>query len=186
MLRLGLPNVSIAVVQNGRLAEVRAFGAAGTNSRYEIGSVTKQFSAACILLLQQDRKLRLDDRLAKYLPNIHASGLVTLRELLDQTSGYPDYYATLSDPVLFDETTIAHIVVTYGEADIATRARLDHLRRMLDSFGAPVVFLNAQRQRRGAVTISTAYIVMRGKRAYSLTVGDTPAGKITDILLEPR
>jgi len=113
-VRLGLPSVSFAVVQNGKLAHVRAYGDATVNTRYEIGSISKQFTAACILMLQQKGRLRLDDPLAKFLPNLPHARDVTIRQLLDQTSGYPDYYATLSDPALFKDTTLTHIVDEYA------------------------------------------------------------------------
>lgn len=59
---------------------------------YEIGSVTKQFTAASILLLQEQGKLSLDDELTKYLPDYPMQGnRVTIRRLLDHTSGIKGY-----------------------------------------------------------------------------------------------
>ena len=81
---------------------------------------------------------------------------------------------------------IASNMVTPGEAAIATAPRLGRLRRTLERFGEPVAFESAQRERRGRVLVSSAYIVLRGKRALSLTVGDEPSGKIADVLIEPR
>ena len=96
----GAPSVSIAVVQGGKIAYEKAYGRARLDPatdakpdmRYSIGSVSKQFLAGAILLLVQDGKLSLDDRVSKYLPNLTQAGDVTIRELLSHTSGYQDYY----------------------------------------------------------------------------------------------
>lgn len=58
---------------------------------YPIGSISKQFTAACILLLQEQGKLRLDDPVAKWFPNFTRAHDVTIRNLLTHTSGYSDY-----------------------------------------------------------------------------------------------
>ena len=92
------PSASIAVVLGGRVVLVKAYGnarlappvEARPNLRYGIGSISKQFTAAAILLLAQDGKLSLDDRVAKFLPDLPASQEVTIRELLSHTAGYRD------------------------------------------------------------------------------------------------
>ncbi len=62
------------------------------NSKFRIGSLTKQFTAALVLLLQQEGKLRLDDQLCKYLPEVPFSWRsITIENLLDHTSGIPDF-----------------------------------------------------------------------------------------------
>jgi CubicO group peptidase (beta-lactamase class C family) len=59
---------------------------------YEIGSITKQFTASSILLLQEQGKLSIDDDLTKYLPNYPMQGhRITLRRLMDHTSGIKGY-----------------------------------------------------------------------------------------------
>ena len=96
----GAPSVSVAILQDGKLAYVRAYGnarlgpstPASPAMRYSIGSVSKQFLAGAILLLVQDGKLSLDDYVARYLPSLTRSGDITIRELLSHTSGYQDYY----------------------------------------------------------------------------------------------
>jgi CubicO group peptidase (beta-lactamase class C family) len=93
------PSVSIAVVRNGALVYAKAFGkanvaadrAADTSTRYAVGSISKQFTAASILLLQEQGKLSLDDTVSKYFPDLTRSGEVTIRQLLSHTSGYEDY-----------------------------------------------------------------------------------------------
>jgi len=96
----GAPSVSIAVVESGKIALAKAYGKARLDPaadarpdmRYSIGSVSKQILAGTVLLLVQDGKLSLDDRVSKYLPDLTRAGEVTIRELLTHTSGYRDYY----------------------------------------------------------------------------------------------
>jgi len=96
----GAPSVSIAVVQSGKIAFEKAYGKARLDPpvdarpeiRYCIGSVSKQFLAGSVLLLVQDGKLSLDDKVSRYLPDLTRAGEVTIRQLLTHTSGYQDYY----------------------------------------------------------------------------------------------
>jgi D-alanyl-D-alanine carboxypeptidase len=96
----GSPSVSIAVVESGTIAFAKAYGKARLepavdarpDMRYSIGSVSKQLLAGSVLLLVEDGKLSLDDRVSKYLPDLTRAGEVTIRELLTHTSGYQDYY----------------------------------------------------------------------------------------------
>ncbi len=95
----GAPSVSVAVVENGQVAYAKAFGkadigenrAAIASTRYAIGSVSKQFTAAALLLLAERGKVSLNDKVGKYLPDLTQAREVTLRELLSHTSGYEDY-----------------------------------------------------------------------------------------------
>ena len=96
----GTPSASIAVVKDGKLAYVKAYGTARlepatparAEMRYCIGSVSKQFLAGAILLLVEDGKLSLDDKVSRYLPNLTRASEITIRQLLSHTSGYQDYY----------------------------------------------------------------------------------------------
>jgi D-alanyl-D-alanine carboxypeptidase len=95
----GVPSVSIAVVEHGSLVYAKAFGkasldpsrAADAQTSYAVGSISKQFTAAAILLLAQEGKLSLDDKVSKYFPDLTRANEVTIRELLSHTSGYEDY-----------------------------------------------------------------------------------------------
>ena len=60
--------------------------------RYGIGSISKQFTAACVLLLQQEGKLSLDDPVSKYIPGLTRGNEVTIRQMLSHTSGYQDFW----------------------------------------------------------------------------------------------
>ena len=96
----GVPSISIAVVDdNGKTVYTRAFGeaslsperAANEKTRYAIGSISKQFTVAAILLLTEERKLSLDDTVSKYFPQYTRANEITIRQLLSHTSGYEDY-----------------------------------------------------------------------------------------------
>jgi len=97
--KAGAPSVSVAVVQDGKLAYAKAFGmadlqpkrAATVDTRYAVGSITKQFTAAALLMLQEQGKLSIDDRVAQYFPNLTRANEITIRQLLSHTSGYEDY-----------------------------------------------------------------------------------------------
>lgn len=94
-----VPSASVGIVQNGRIVYVAAFGharlspalPASPDLRYAIGSISKQFTAAAVLLLAEEGKLTLDDPVAKYFPELTRSNEVTIRNLLSHTSGYQDY-----------------------------------------------------------------------------------------------
>jgi len=95
----GAPSVSVAVVAGGKLVYARAFGEADmaahrpatVATRYAVGSISKQFTAAALLLLEEQAKLSLDERVSRYFPALTRSGEVTIRQLLSHTSGYEDY-----------------------------------------------------------------------------------------------
>lgn len=62
------------------------------DTRFRVGSLTKMFTAAAVLALEEEKKLAVDDRVRKHLPELPASwDKVTLRHLLNQSSGIPDY-----------------------------------------------------------------------------------------------
>lgn len=95
-----IPGVSIVIRQGGKVVKSQGYGFANLEHRvpatadtiYQSGSVGKQFTAAGILLLAEDGKLSLDDRLAKHFPDAPASWhTITVRQLLAHTSGIKDY-----------------------------------------------------------------------------------------------
>jgi D-alanyl-D-alanine carboxypeptidase len=95
----GVPAVSIAVVEDNKITYVRAFGyadvagqrRANADTRFAIGSVSKQFTAFALLTLQEEGKLSLDDKVSKYFPELTRSSEVSIRQLLSHTAGYEDY-----------------------------------------------------------------------------------------------
>ena len=95
----GVPSASVAIVQDGKIAYVQAYGNARLDPnapatptmRYSIGSISKQFTAAAILMLAEEGKLSLDDPVSKYVPGLTRGNEITIRQLLSHTSGYQDY-----------------------------------------------------------------------------------------------
>ncbi len=101
----GEPGCTAGVIKDGRLTHAHAFGLADvarakpldTHSAFNLASVSKQFTAFAILLLQQDGKLKLDDPVVRYLPELAPSAEgVTLRHLLNHTGGLRDYIAIIA------------------------------------------------------------------------------------------
>jgi CubicO group peptidase (beta-lactamase class C family) len=119
----GIPSASVALVQHGDIVYLHAYGKARlepplpatTEMQYSIGSVSKQFTAALILMLVEDRKMTLDDPVGKYLPHLTRANEVTVRELLSMTAGYQDFWpedyvmTTMMVP-----TTAQHILDVWG------------------------------------------------------------------------
>lgn len=95
-----VPGASVMVLQDGHpllsraygLAELRDKVKASPATNYRLASMTKQFTAAAILLLVQDGKLSLDDKIKDFLPTLPAAAdTVTIRELLTHRGGLIDY-----------------------------------------------------------------------------------------------
>ena len=91
---------AVLVMEDGNVLLDRGYGTANLDwslpdapdVKFRIGSVTKQFTAALVLLLQQDGKLGLSDPISKFLPDApQAWAKVTVSELLHHTSGIPDF-----------------------------------------------------------------------------------------------
>lgn len=100
LAKSGVPSASVAVVRDGRIVYAKAYGDARLDPktpatpamRYSIGSISKEFTAAAILLLQQEGKLSLDDKVAKFFPDLTDADHITLRQILSHTAGYQDYW----------------------------------------------------------------------------------------------
>jgi D-alanyl-D-alanine carboxypeptidase len=100
LTKTGVPSASVAIVKDNQVVYLQAYGdarleprtPARPEMRYSIGSISKQFTATAILLLQEQGKLSLDDKVAKFIPNLTRAREVTIRQLLSHTSGYQDYW----------------------------------------------------------------------------------------------
>lgn len=94
------PSASIGIVKDKQIVYTKAYGsarlapktAAREDMRYKIGSNSKQIVASAMLLLAEQGKVSLDDRVARYLPGLTSAGEITVRQLLSHTAGYEDYY----------------------------------------------------------------------------------------------
>ena len=91
--------LSIAVVRHGQLVLAKGFGYADLSERvpvsadtvFRLASITKEFTAAALLHLQEEGELSLDDRMGDFLPNYPAAvRRITIRDLLSHTSGLSD------------------------------------------------------------------------------------------------
>ena len=113
----GVPSASIAVIRDDHVVLIRAYGqahldpdvAANPAMRYAIGSVSKEFLAATIMLLAEQGKLTLEDPVAKYFPALTEASQVRIRDLLTHTSGYRDFWpqdyvpAAMLQPITLDK-----------------------------------------------------------------------------------
>ena len=95
-----VPGASLLVLKDGQPVVERGFGLANLEdhvpaspeTNYRLASISKQFTAASILLLAEDGKLKLDDPVKRWLPSLPAAAdAITIRHLLSHTSGLIDY-----------------------------------------------------------------------------------------------
>ncbi|MFI9551924.1 serine hydrolase domain-containing protein [Nonomuraea endophytica] len=97
----GSPGIAAAVYKDGTAILTVAGGAAcvefgvpvDERTRFDIASASKQFTAACVLLLERDGKLTLDDDVRTHIPELSLDTPVTLRQCLHHTGGLPEWYA---------------------------------------------------------------------------------------------
>lgn len=95
----GVPSASVAIVRDGKIVFAKAYGDQGPGmpatsaaAKYQIASISKQFTAAAILLLENEGKLSLDDKVSKWVPDITGADKITIRQLLSHTAGIQDYW----------------------------------------------------------------------------------------------
>lgn len=100
MAKSHIPAISITVMQNGKTVYLKDYGMANVelsvpasaDTEYELLSVGKQFTSTAVMLLVEEGKLTLDDKIAKFLPDTPAAwSQITVRHLLSHTSGITDY-----------------------------------------------------------------------------------------------
>jgi len=123
------PGCSVGVSDQDRIVLERAYGMADLehlaanrpDTIFEAGSVSKQFTAAAVLLLAQEGRLSLDDQARKYLPELRDYGVsLTVRNLLQHTSGLRDW-GNLAGMAGWPRTTRVH---THAHVlDIVSRQR---------------------------------------------------------------
>lgn len=102
MRRLHLPGVALAVVRDGAVSTTRTYGLANlelevpvtADTVFELGSVTKQFTAVAVMMLVEEGRIGLDDGIAKHLPDVPEKWRpITVRHLLTHSSGIQEYLA---------------------------------------------------------------------------------------------
>ena len=126
MAKPGSPGCSVAIARDGKLLYAKGYGLANIEqnvaltpeSVFDIGSTSKQFSAASILLLEKQGKLSVNDDVRKYIPELPDYGKkITILNLLNHTSGLRDYL------VLFELAGVNTDSVTTDEEALALIAR---------------------------------------------------------------
>ncbi|WP_019834501.1 serine hydrolase domain-containing protein [Sphingomonas sp. PR090111-T3T-6A] len=121
-----VPSASIAVVEDGRIVYSKAYGQQGpgkpavTGARYPIASISKQITATAILMLADEGKLSLDDKVSKWLPDLTDADKITVAQVLSHTSGYRDYW-----PQDFSFAAMEHPVTPAEILDRWAKAPLD-------------------------------------------------------------
>ncbi len=127
MTKQAIPAVSLAVLREGRVVYAKAYGYSVATSqpakpedRFEIGSITKSFTASAVMLLVEEGKLSLDDKIEKHLGPLPASwSAITLRHLLSHTSGLPRdpdpaFFTALKNNQSFSEDEMLARFKTYA------------------------------------------------------------------------
>ena len=120
------PSAAFAVIRGSDTLAYGAYGLAEIDARraptastiYEIGSITKQFTSAAIMKLVEQGRVRLDDDLSKYVPQFPLQGhKVTIRELLNHTSGIHSYTSEPAWQKTWNETLSPDAIIKFVSAD---------------------------------------------------------------------
>jgi D-alanyl-D-alanine carboxypeptidase len=106
LARTCIPSASIALVRNHAIVYANAYGwaeleprrASTPTMRYAVGSITKEFTAAALLLIQEGGRLSLDDPAGKWVAGLGPAAGASIRSLLSHTSGIRDYWPQDYDP----------------------------------------------------------------------------------------
>ncbi|MDP9362017.1 MAG: beta-lactamase family protein [Acidobacteriota bacterium] len=124
LAKTGTPSASVAVVRDGKIVYTHAYGIANLETktpaspqmRYSIGSISKQFTAAVLLMLAEEGKLSLDDKVIRWLPELTRAGDVTIRQILSMTSGYQDFWPQdYVMPMMLQPVTAPEIVTGWAK-----------------------------------------------------------------------
>jgi CubicO group peptidase (beta-lactamase class C family) len=122
----GVPSAEVAIVRDGKIVLNKAYGKANdglparTDLPYQIASNSKQFTAMALLLLEDEGKLSLDDRVSKFLPGISGGDRITIRQLLSHTSGLQDFW-----PQDYSFEAMSHPTTPQGIVDHWAKKPLD-------------------------------------------------------------
>jgi D-alanyl-D-alanine carboxypeptidase len=120
LARTGVPSASIALVRNKSIAYANAYGwaelepkrAAKPEMRYAVGSISKEFTAAALLLLQEAHRVSIDDPAGKWVSGLGPASQASIRSLLSHTSGIRDFWPQDYDPPEMLKPVAAQEIVT--------------------------------------------------------------------------
>jgi D-alanyl-D-alanine carboxypeptidase len=113
MAKQQIPGLSLAVIRDGKPIKVKGYGVAGIEQKtpvtldtaYDVGSMSKPFTAAAVLLLVESGKIRLDDPVSRFIADTPAAWrATTVWNLLTHTSGIKDYTSEIPTTAVLDFT----------------------------------------------------------------------------------
>jgi D-alanyl-D-alanine carboxypeptidase len=115
--RENIPGIQTAIIRGGQIVldqgyGVRDIGASKpveSNTLFEIGSITKSFTSAAILQLKERGKLKLNDRLGQYVPEYPRGKDITIKQLLQMTSGIPDHINDVPNSVKIISASLGNL-----------------------------------------------------------------------------
>lgn len=141
------PGVAIAVVREGQTVLEKAWGYADLDKKtpitadtaFDLASVSKQFAAMAIMLLEEEGKLAYDDPIAKYVPELAIYDGVTIRHLMLHTGGLPDYYELIdTSSGMPANQDAARLLGRIAKADFGPGERYEYSNAGYDMLG-PIV-----------------------------------------------
>ncbi|MFC3034745.1 serine hydrolase domain-containing protein [Pseudoalteromonas fenneropenaei] len=128
----GAPGMAVRIEQSNSLVYTGAIGLADLNSKrklqtddiFQIGSVTKIFTAAAILKLSEQGTLSLQDKLGKFIPSINPDyKSLTIERVLSHTSGLPDYLDDPTVTAVYDESaSIDKVIDTISNRNLISKS----------------------------------------------------------------
>ena len=131
---------SVYIVDNGEAVIDYAqgdFTGKGSEIKYGVASVTKQITATCVMKLYEQNKLDIDDPIGKYFPEYRFGDHITIRQLLCQRSGIPDYSVESEDGVVWVYTDNSGYM-TMIKAESSAEENREIIRNMI--FDSPLLF----------------------------------------------
>jgi len=118
------PGAAIIVIQDGVVLKKSAYGMADiehgvsfeTDTSVRLASVSKQFTAMAIMILEEEGRLDYDDPITRFLPELsRIGGAITVRNLLNHTGGLPDYYDVMVEISGVERPLTRHALDTYAK-----------------------------------------------------------------------
>src|SRR5713101_722496 len=129
------PGLAVLVRKDGRTVfergycarELRSFAKIDSQTNFRLASCSKQFTAMSIMLLVHDGKLRYDDKLTDVFPDVPAYGkTITIRNLLNHTSGLPDYEDLMAAAEKRKDATIWTLARQIQDAEVLDLLKQEH------------------------------------------------------------
>jgi CubicO group peptidase (beta-lactamase class C family) len=130
----GFVGLSVAILRDGKVVFAKGYGERSVeppapvevDTPFAIGSITKQFACACVLLLAEDGKLSVHDPVSKYYPDLTRAKDITIYDLMSHVSGYPDYYPLdFVDRRMLKALAVDKVIAEYagGKLDFEPKSR---------------------------------------------------------------